>query len=324
LNETASNHADGAAGYDIKYEIYHSRGEIMPRRNCTKDSGPPAISGAPLIDSDLLGWRDLRLTEWQGVAPQEAYEKELSRHLIVVHATPHSVRVYERAEGFRAEALARLGDVNVLSAGEEAFCRWDQPLSFVRLEIPPAFLKTVAARIEHPQSGRLQVIHAFHARDGKMLQIIRWLADELRHGGLGGKLYSDSLTDLLALHLLRHYTGPPAGRAPIGPSALTRKEITRAIEYFNANLDQMISLNDVADAARMSPSHFPRLFRRSTGLSPHQFLIRLRVTRAKELLLAGSQGIAEIAAEVGFADQSHLTRHFKRLVGTTPKKFRSR
>jgi AraC family transcriptional regulator len=88
----------------------------------------------------------------------------------------------------------------------------------------------------------------------------------------------------------------------------------------HANLDHAISLKKVAEAAHISPSHLLRIFKRATGSPLHQFLIRLRVNRARELLLTGNASIADVAAEVGFADQSHLTRHFKRLLGTTPKK----
>ena len=72
----------------------------------------------------------------------------------------------------------------------------------------------------------------------------------------------------------------------------------------------------------MSPSYFSRLFKQSTGYAPHQYVIRCRVERAKKLLLQEKLTIADIAYSLGFAHQSHLNRHFKRLVGVTPKKFR--
>nr|WP_058998923.1 helix-turn-helix transcriptional regulator [Leptolyngbya sp. NIES-2104] len=69
----------------------------------------------------------------------------------------------------------------------------------------------------------------------------------------------------------------------------------------------------------MSPHHFSRLFKQSTGLSPHQYVIRCRVERAKQLLLKGEMTIAEVAATVGFYDQSHFAHYFRRLMGVTPK-----
>jgi AraC family transcriptional regulator len=69
------------------------------------------------------------------------------------------------------------------------------------------------------------------------------------------------------------------------------------------------------------PSHLTRLFKKATGLTPHRYLIMIRVDRARRLLLSTDESIAEVAAHVGFADQSHLNRHFKRIVGITPGAF---
>lgn len=71
----------------------------------------------------------------------------------------------------------------------------------------------------------------------------------------------------------------------------------------------------------MSPNYFSRLFKETTGITPHQYVIRCRVEEAQDLLRQGKLSIAEIATQVGFVDQSHLNRHFKRLVGVTPKTF---
>ncbi|HKQ40341.1 MAG TPA: helix-turn-helix transcriptional regulator, partial [Verrucomicrobiae bacterium] len=77
----------------------------------------------------------------------------------------------------------------------------------------------------------------------------------------------------------------------------------------------------LAGAAGLSPFHFARLFKRSTGLSPHQYVLRCRVERARGLLMRSKASIAEVAVEVGFCDQSHLAAHFKRVYGVSPKAF---
>jgi AraC family transcriptional regulator len=85
-----------------------------------------------------------------------------------------------------------------------------------------------------------------------------------------------------------------------------------------------VSLADIAGAAHLSPYHLTRVFKKATGISPHQYLVQVRVNSARSLLTAGAgdRSLAEIAAAVGFADQSHLTRHFKRMLGITPKQLR--
>ena len=81
------------------------------------------------------------------------------------------------------------------------------------------------------------------------------------------------------------------------------------------------SAKELATSVQMSPHYFSRLFKETTGVTPHQYVVRCRIDRAKVLLKQRKLSIAEIAKEVGFVDQSHLHRYFKRLVGVTPKKY---
>lgn len=91
------------------------------------------------------------------------------------------------------------------------------------------------------------------------------------------------------------------------------------IDYINAHLELNLGVGELANVVQMSPYYFTRLFKQSTGLTPHQYVIRRRVERAKQLLLQGKLTIAQVAYTVGFAHQSHLNRHFKRWLGMTPK-----
>jgi AraC-like DNA-binding protein len=93
-----------------------------------------------------------------------------------------------------------------------------------------------------------------------------------------------------------------------------------ALAYIEANFDQSVSLAELAELSALSVSRFATVFRQQFGLSPYKYLCRVRVRRAQSLLLAGVPG-AVVAAEVGFFDQSHLARHFKRFCGVTPSTF---
>jgi AraC family transcriptional regulator len=97
----------------------------------------------------------------------------------------------------------------------------------------------------------------------------------------------------------------------------------RAVEYIQDQLDTDLTVSGIAQAVCMSPYHFMRLFKESTGQSPHQYVIEARVRKATELLTTGKLTISEAAHHVGFVDQSHLTRHFKRVFGMPPKTFLS-
>jgi AraC family transcriptional regulator len=93
-------------------------------------------------------------------------------------------------------------------------------------------------------------------------------------------------------------------------------------EYMKSHLHERISVRGLAQVARMSPYHFGRLFKQSTNLSPHQYLLELRIRRAKELLEDRGLSLAEISSQLGFASRSHFTTVFRKRVGTPPKEFR--
>jgi AraC family transcriptional regulator len=101
--------------------------------------------------------------------------------------------------------------------------------------------------------------------------------------------------------------------------------VAQALQFIHAHYTTDLSLSEIARAVNLSPFHIARVFKQSLGVSPHQYLIQLRVNSARSLLAAGSgeRSLAEVASAVGFADQSHLTRHFKRIVGMTPRQFRA-
>jgi transcriptional regulator GlxA family with amidase domain len=102
-------------------------------------------------------------------------------------------------------------------------------------------------------------------------------------------------------------------------SAMT-SALDEALAYIETNFDQSVSLVELARLSALSVSRFATVFRQQVGQSPYRYLCAVRVRRAQMLLLEGVPG-AVVATEVGFFDQSHLARHFKRLCGVTPSKF---
>ncbi|MCZ8517707.1 AraC family transcriptional regulator [Paenibacillus filicis] len=275
----------------------------------------------PVVSSDVFGWSEVKLSGWEGVSPQEAFEPALASHLIVIHTTPQPVRVFERADGYRGEGTAKQGDINLFSAGDMSYCRWDGALSFQRLDLSPALTDKVAAELELPIGSGSAIDFGRHIRlqDDRITQMAQWLLEDLRNGGLGGKLYVDSLVRMLSVHLLHRY-GTASGHREAVPHRLVRKQLDGALQYIHAYLEQDISLDDIAAAAHVSSSHLVRLFKEATGLAPHQYVIRERINKAQELLVKGSS-VHEVAASLGFSDQSHLHRHFKRIVGVTPREY---
>ena len=103
----------------------------------------------------------------------------------------------------------------------------------------------------------------------------------------------------------------------LAPSALRRVQ-----EYVDAHLSDNLNLQSLADTAGLSLHHFARAFKRSTAVTPHTYLLKRRIDRARELLTHSDRSLAEIALVTGFADQSHFARRFLEIVGVRPGQFR--
>lgn len=167
---------------------------------------------------------------------------------------------------------------------------------------------------------------AFVVHDETMGLLLAALADEVAGRNPGGRLFAEGLANALAVHLLRTYSSLGEGaRRELTPgpgAALSPKAVRRALDYIGDNLLSDLSLADLARAADLSERQLYRLFRGAVGLSPHQYVIQERVERAKGLLRRTDLSVAAVAVAVGFAHRQHLDRHFKRLTGVSPERYR--
>jgi AraC family transcriptional regulator len=148
------------------------------------------------------------------------------------------------------------------------------------------------------------------------------LKTDLETGASGSRLYTDAISNALLVHLFQFYSAHKDISEYTGK--LTKIQLEQVVNYIHEYLDRDISLAELAAIVQMGSRHFSRLFKQSTGLSPYQYLIKCRVDKAKELLQQKDSSIAQTAQAVGFANQSHLSRHFKRLLGVNPREVQKR
>jgi AraC family transcriptional regulator len=159
--------------------------------------------------------------------------------------------------------------------------------------------------------------------DPIMIHLASVLLPAFQRPGEASRLFIDHVTLAMLTHLCGAYGGTRPG-TPFPKGGMTRLQANRAKEFLGAHCADDLSLVDAARACGLSRGHFTKAFRVATGLTPHQWLQRYRIDKAKHLLLSPALTIAEIALSCGFADQSHLTRVFSRLVGDTPAAWRRR
>jgi AraC family transcriptional regulator len=284
------------------------------------------LNRTPVLSSRQIGWNGILVEQHQYDSTQcKTEEKEipaLSDHWLIL-PLGHSSHLSQKSNDRSYESIFQKGDSLLVPAGQRTY--WRCPASELsptelHIHLQPESIEKVAKASEM-DTEQLDLANCFCKQDLQLQHIAMLLLAELRSGGMMGRLYVESLTQALVIHLLRYYSEV----APIVASqnrSLTRTELQQAIDYIHAHLDRDLSLEQIAQVINISPTYFASLFKRAIGTSPHQYVIEQRVERAKSLLSETDLAIADIALQVGFSSQSHLTQQFKRLTGVTPKQIR--
>jgi AraC family transcriptional regulator len=186
---------------------------------------------------------------------------------------------------------------------------------FVALD--PVFVSQTAADLEvHPD--RVELLEQRGVSDRGLLHIVMALREGLQDRRANDAIYGEALSIALTVHILRKYGGIATGQQ-YANGGLSREKLMLAIEYIQDQLESGLSVSGIARTVHMSPFHFARLFKQSTGKAPYRYVVQARAKRAKELLKSRKFSIIEIAHRLGYADQSHLTRQLKDVFGATPK-----
>jgi AraC family transcriptional regulator len=269
--------------------------------------------------SEDLGWNGIYLQQHQQPA-WETPESAHTRHMLMVHGTPKIIRVERWFDGRREqEQFGNNNNVAIIPAMVLHRVNWDRESSFSLLFIEPDYLIRVARELT--VGNRIELIPHHAMSDPLIDRIARSLIAELESNQLGSRLFADSLTIALSIHLLRNYADLPQPlREETG--GLPPGQLQLAIDYINDCLAEELTIAAIADRLQMSQYYFSRLFKQSTGLSPYQYVMQQRIERATFLLRTTSLSVAAIAFQVGFSNQNQLTIQFRKFVGTTPTNYR--
>lgn len=262
------------------------------------------------------GFRVSLLTDPPGLV--EVPGQEYTR--VSIHAGPPVEVSCHRAGHFHCGTSVR-GDIHIIPAQTPS--AWDVKGkdTFLTLSVSPSLLNRVAKELGQDPDG-IEIRNRFQVRDTQLENIGWALKEEMECGYPCGQLYFDSLAVAVASRLIRYYSAKSvATKYP--NKRLSDRRLRQVFVYIEDNLAENIALADLAAVVGLSVSHFNVLFREAVGLSPHQYLIRRRVERAKDLLGESTLSISQIAAESGFAHQSHLARHMRRMLGVAPKALRT-
>jgi AraC family transcriptional regulator len=213
------------------------------------------------------------------------------------------------------------GGINIVPAG--ATSRWliETPMKQMLVRVPHESFAWVARDLGLDPAG-VQLDARYQVRDARIEHIGHALRLEIAEGNPNGRLFLDSLSIAFCVRLIREFSR----HAPVAtPRRVTlgSPQLARIAEYIDEHLDSSLSLQELSAVAGTSASYFKAAFKRAFGRPVHRYIVERRVERAARLLAAG-EPISSVAAEVGFAHATHMTRWMQRLLRTTPSQLRLR
>jgi len=285
---------------------------VSKKKIQTVDLNGDYIEHIHRLTSQKAGWDGIDLI-YENEPAGEMPETYSARHLIVLCLGDFQAEY--SIDGSWQRQNYNNGDIIIFPAGSASpKTQIDREVGLIELFIAPKNLVSNGKEIAIAPQLKL--------RDPLIEQIALALKTELELGGADSRLYAESMTTALSAHLLRRYATRKQ-EIKTYSGGLPKYKLNTVISYINEYLDRNLSFSELAALVKISPHYFSSLFKQSTGLTPYQYVTKCRIEKAKQLLVKTDIAIAEIALQVGFQNQSHFTRVFRKLTNITPKAYRN-
>jgi len=266
-----------------------------------------------------------RKAAWEGIKLEHcqlrAGELPAHRHRehVLISLTDGCQGELVTSSGIGVRGTQTRGNICVLPSGLEHRAALEGQSEHLALYVDASLITKAAS--EAGLSGNVEIAERYTRSDKVISSVGMALLGELDSEGLSGRLYAESLGNVLAVHLLRYYA-ISTSRPVTFTGGLSATRLRQVTDFIAGNYSRDLKLNELAHVAGMSSFHFAREFKRTTGTTPHQYLIKFRIERAKALLAKNELPLIEVGLRSGFSHQSHFTRLFRRITGTTPHSYR--
>lgn len=271
--------------------------------------------------SQQAGWKNIHLANYQ-LPAIEIPETIGLQHMISLPQWKHPAELEIVVDG-KPHRLQRHPDetnyVDMVPAYTPLEARANQASDLTHCYLDPTFLTHAAYESANSEQVELKLV--LPKPDPLVWQIVMALKTVLDTDATNSCFYAESMATALAAHLLRNY----ATRKHVlqqHEDGLPKYKLKQALEYMNAHLSENVSLATLSEGLGISQYYFCRLFKQSTGITPHAYLIQQRVERSKQLLKQKESTILDVAIACGFANPSHFAKHFQKQTGISPKQFR--
>jgi AraC family transcriptional regulator len=276
------------------------------------------LNTCPVLSSASAQWEDVGLEKYTVPAVL------IPRHEHVLHFLHMVVRGAVRYEvvtgGRTARFTSRPGTTFLEPRGTVDEVVWNGSTQRIFVAIHPRLL--VSAMEENAHESDIELTEHWDLVDDHISALLLEMCADLRDGSPAGRIYGESLANVLAVYLIKRYA--IRRRIPaVYKGGLPGSRLKRVLDFIEAHLAENPGLSQIAAVAGMSPHYFSELFKQSTGHPPHEYILMQRIERAKQWLRDPECSIIKAGLNAGFRNASHFARMFRRIVGTTPSMFRS-
>lgn len=282
------------------------------------DAMKSILPSPAILSSHGANWEGIHVEYHRQSPPAETPEHCFQQHNIGLILNSVTVNGILNGKHYGSEPW-QSGQIFIGAAGSDFQSGAVEEPEFIAIAIEPTdFDNTVC---ESTTSNLIEIIPHWKITDPLIFGIAWALKIELESGGLNGTLYVDALKNALTAHILHRYSAQKPHLRDF-EDGLAPDKLQIVINYINDYLNRNLHLAELANLVQISPYYFSRLFKQSTGTTPHHYLTQCRIEKAKELLKMRDLSITYISQQVGFNDQSHFSKTLCKIVGVTPKKYR--
>lgn len=279
------------------------------------------VPGQLTVHSPETGWDGVSVRGYRSGGSD--VELPPLRDYVVVAYRRGRTSMRRRIDGAWVCAELGPGDVSLLTRAAASHWVWPGDIEVVHIYLGQETLADTCREMYERDVAEVALHDEIKADDPAIHRTAMLIAQEAAQGAAGSRMMIDALSCQLSVLILRRHAD--VRFAECGVTARLTCAQERAVrDYVDAHLREAISLDALAGVTGLSRYHFARRFRRSTGTTPHQFVLQRRVDRARALLERTDTPLHDIACLCGFADQSHMTREFRKRVGASPGRYRAR
>ncbi|WP_216323192.1 helix-turn-helix domain-containing protein [Sphingomonas quercus] len=278
---------------------------------------------APVVDSRGLGWSDVFATRVQE-APHNTIYGVTSVYWVTMPLTPSIVS--RRLNGEDQEGAQNAFAINIAAPNSRKVVELGAETELLHFFLNPGLVDEIASELADRTLRDVPLRPVFNAADTELSELLGSIKRTLAAGHGGSRLKMDYLSRALCVDLLTRYAMEPIPTSGFRPmlEGLSARQIALVQDYLHCHLATDIRIDDLASLCGVSRTAFSNRFRVSKGVSPYQYVMELRLEKAKRLLGEGRMSIAEIAFACGFSDQAHFTTVFGRRTGYRPLEYRNR